>query len=276
MTTEVKERARCKRALSCFQFVILLGAWICLLPPASSAAASRQCGADHIDQHVKVDHVYDGDTVTLGDGRRLRLIGIDTPELGRGGKPDQAFAVAARDALRALLQERPVLELRLDQTRRDVHGRLLAHAFLADGTSLSAWLLEKGYATLLIIPPNDWNAVCYQAAERRARADEAGIWALPEYQPVSSTRLPKTARGYHVIKGRITHIGRSAHSLWLDLQGRVAARIDRQDLHYFSERSWSWDELVHRQVMVRGWVYPYHDELTVRVRYPTDLEILDP
>lgn len=274
MTTELKERARRKRALSCFQLVILLGAWIGLFPPASPAAANRQCGADHIDQRVKVDHVYDGDTVTLRDGRRLRLIGIDTPELGREGKPDQPYAAAARDALRALLRDRPELDLRLDQTRRDVHGRLLAHAFLADGTSLSAWLLEKGYATLLIIPPNDWNAACYQAAERRARAGAAGIWALPEYHPIASTRLPNTARGYHVITGRITHIGRSAHSLWLDLEGKVAARIARQDLHYFSARSW--DELMHRQVIVRGWVYPYHDELQLRLRYPTDLELVNP
>jgi len=274
VTTEVKERARRKRALSCFQLVILFGVCFCLVPSASPAAVNGQCGVDHIDEHVTVDHVYDGDTVTLRDGRRLRLIGIDTPELGREGKPDQPFAVTARDALRALLQDRPELELRLDQTRRDVHGRLLAHAFLADGTSLSAWLLEKGYATLLIIPPNDWNAACYQAAERRARADAAGIWVLPKYQAIASTRLPNTARGYHVITGRVIHIGRSAHSVWLDLQGRVAARIDRQDLHYFSIRSW--DELVHRQVMVRGWVYPYHDELQLRLRYPTDLEVLDP
>jgi micrococcal nuclease len=273
VTTEVKERARRKRALSCFQLAILLGVCFCLFPPLSPAANSR-CGADHIDQHVKVDHVYDGDTVTLQDGRRLRLIGIDTPELGREGKPDQPYAVAARDALRALLRDRPELDLRLDQTRRDVHGRLLAHAFLIDGTSLAAWLLEKGYATLLIIPPNDWNAACYQAAERHARADAAGIWALPEYRAIASTRLPTTARGYHVITGRITHIGRSRHSLWLDLEGKVAARIARQDLRYFSARSW--DELIHRQVMVRGWVYPYHDELQLRLRYPTDLELVNP
>ena len=135
-------------------------------------------------------------------------------------------------------------------------------------------MLEKGYATLLIIPPNDWNAACYQAAERRARADAVGIWALPEYHAISSTQLPNTARGYHLITGRIIHIGRSAHSLWLDLEGKVAARIARQDLHYFSARSW--DELIHRQVMVRGWVYPYHDELQLRLRYPTDLELVNP
>ena len=274
MTLGVKERARCKRALSCLRAEMLLGCWLYSLLAAVPAQAKPQCGADHIDQHVQVAYVYDGDTVTLQDGRRLRLIGIDTPERGRDGKPDQPFALAARDALRALLKDRPELDLRLDQTRHDVYGRLLAHAFLTDGTSLSAWLLARGYATLLIIPPDDWNVACYQAAERRARAAGAGIWSLPEYHAVASTRLPGTARGYHLITGRVTHIGESAHSLWLDLEGRVAARIDRKDLDYFSTSTVH--GLLHKQIIVRGWLYPYHDELQMRLRYPTDLEVVDP
>ena len=274
MTPAGNEGARRIRAPSRLRQGLLFGGWLCAVASLYPAEAGNNCGADHIDRHVVVRYAYDGDTVTLESGRRLRLIGIDTPELGRDGKPDQPFAVAARDALRSLLEKRPELGLRLDRTRRDVHGRLLAHAFLADGTSLSAWLLERGYATLLIIPPNDWNAACYQAAERRARTEDRGIWALPRYRAIASTRLRKTARGYHVIEGRITHIGKSAHSLWLDLEGKVAARIDRQDLDYFS--AVSWPDLLHRKVLVRGWVHPYRDQMQMRLRYPTDLEVLDP
>jgi micrococcal nuclease len=272
----VKERARQRRALSRLRpgaaLLVWLGAglWGLALP----LQAKPQCGADHIDRHARVRYVYDGDTVTLQDGRRLRLIGIDTPERGRDGKPDQPFALAARDALRSLLKGRPQLDLRLDRTRHDVHGRLLAHAFLSDGTSLSAWLLERGYATLLIIPPDDWNAACYEAAERRARAAGRGIWALPEYRAVASTDLRRTARGYHLITGRVIRIGESAHSLWLDLEGKVAARIDRKDLGYFS--SMDLHGLLHKRVIVRGWVYPYHDELQLRLRYPTAVEPLTP
>jgi endonuclease YncB( thermonuclease family) len=267
------ERARRKRALSFLRHGLVLGWLVCAALSPIPAAADIRCSADHIDQHVHVRYAYDGDTVTLEDGRRLRLIGIDTPELGRNGKPDQAFAVVARDAVRGLLEESPELGLRFDRTHRDVHDRLLAHAFLPDGTSLSAWLLERGYATLLIIPPNDWNAVCYEAAERRARNDGAGIWALPAYRPIISTHLQKTARGYRMIKGRITHIGESAHSIWLDMEGKVAARIDRKDLDYFSAIPLR--RLLNKNVIVRGWVYPYHDEMQLRLRYSADLEVLD-
>lgn len=272
MKVAIKQRARYRRALSCCRVTVLFGTWLCSILTAGPAAAKTDCGADHIDQHVQVAYAYDGDTVTLQDGRRLRLIGIDTPELGRDGNPNQPFAVAARDALRTLLKERSDLDLRFDQIRHDVHGRLLAHAFLSDGTSLSAWLLGRGYATLLIIPPNDWNAACYEAAERGARVDKLGIWALPEYHAIAATGLHEKTRGYHLIKGRIIRVGESAHSIWLNLDGKVAARIDRQDLHYFPARSWK--GLLHKLVIVRGWVYAYHDKLQIRLRYPTDFEVI--
>ena len=86
--------------------------------------------------------------------------------------------------------------------------------------------------------------------------------------------MERTARGYHVIEGRVIHVGQSARSLWLDLEGKVAARIDRGDLKYFPAGSLR--ELLHKQVIVRGWVYPYRDELQLRLRYPTDLEFNNP
>lgn len=265
------ERARRKRALSYFQRVLVCWIYVWVTTPFVMAATS--CAVDHVDEHVQVAYVHDGDTVGLRDGRKLRLIGIDTPELGRNGEPDQAYAVEARDALRAMLVQRPELDLRLDETRHDVHGRLLAHAFLADGTSLSAWLLERGYATILVVPPNNWHDSCYQAAEQHARDAGLGIWALPNYQPIPSARLQPTTRGYHLIKGRVIHIGESAHSVWLDLEGAFAARIDRQDLNYFD--AVALHKLLHKDVIVRGWVYAYHNEMQLRLRYPVDLEILD-
>jgi endonuclease YncB( thermonuclease family) len=266
-----EERARRNRALSCLRRSIAGG--FCLSLSMSPAFAAQQCAADRIDEHVQVAYAHDGDTVRLQDGRSVRLIGIDTPELGRDGAPDQPIAAAARDALRALLARRPELNLRFDITRHDSHGRLLAHAFLSDGTSVSAWLLERGYATLLIMPPNEWNSRCYQSAERRAHTSRLGIWGLPAYQPVPSTHLDRAAQGYRLIKGRVVHVGKSAHSLWLDLEGKVAARIDREDLNYFAAVPLS--ELLHKEVIVRGWVHPHQDEMQLRLRYPADLEIVE-
>ena len=74
-----------------------------------------------------VRYVSDGDTVVLTDQRRVRLIGINTPELGHKGNPNQPLAIRARDQLRALLfTENNRVKLRLGKEKQDRHGRWLA------------------------------------------------------------------------------------------------------------------------------------------------------
>lgn len=257
-------RARARGALVRFRRLpcLLIAAW-------ASAAAAADCAADRIDAHAQVTKVYDGDTVRLRGGERLRLIGLDTPELGRDGGDDQPLAAAARDALRRRLAD-PTLQLRYDSERRDAHGRGLAHAFFKDGGSVSAWLLEQGLATLLIVPPDVWNAECYAAAEHRARAARRGLWALPAYRPVAATELTPPARGYRVVTGRVLRVDAAPEALWLRLEGRFAVRIDNDDLGYFAGVPLR--ELVRREVAVRGRIYPVDDELHLKLRHPANLE----
>ncbi len=99
-------------------------------------AEPRDCGADRIDRWARVVHVFDGDTVELRDGQRVRLVGIDTPEMGRDGAPAEAYAAQARRALEKLLAQRRRVGLRFDRERRDRYQRVLAHLFLSDGTNL--------------------------------------------------------------------------------------------------------------------------------------------
>ena len=88
--------------------------------------------------------VYDGDTLTLGDGERVRLVPIDTPELGSG----ECYARAARSepVQLAPLGSRVGLEadVRLDQ--RDRFGRLLRYVW-RNGKNLNVELVRRGAAT---------------------------------------------------------------------------------------------------------------------------------
>ena len=54
---------------------------------------------------VQVRQVIDGDTLRLQDGRSVRLIGINAPEIGRKGQSDEPYAVAARRRLQALVDD---------------------------------------------------------------------------------------------------------------------------------------------------------------------------
>ena len=108
-----------------------------LLVALAVPAHAVRCPADRIDRGAHVARVFDGDTVALADGTHVRLIGINTPEHGRDGAPDEPFAAAATGALRELLAEHDGrLQLRFGAERHDRYGRLLAHAYLPDGRSV--------------------------------------------------------------------------------------------------------------------------------------------
>lgn len=250
------------------QFAFLLAA---ALGPAFGSAAPV-CGPDRLDQQVRVSRVHDGDTIKLQDGPSLRLIGINAPELGRGGAPPEALALDARAALQNLLAGSPTLALRFDRERRDRYGRLLAHLFLPDGRSVAAHLLEQGLAVQLPVPPNVWNLACYQEAERKARAARRGLWSRAEYQPLASTAVPAAARGFHLIQGRVERVGHSAKSVWLNLEGGVALRIARNDLNYFADLPL--ERLENQVIVARGWIYAGKRGPTMRIRHPAALERL--
>jgi len=259
-------------ALCVWWRLIVLAAALVPAMASGADAGPPACPPDRIDTRVRVVRTLDGDTVVLADGRHLRLIGMDTPEMGHDGDPNQPYAVAARDRLRRLLfTHGRHLGLRFDQERHDHYGRLLAHAFLPDGTSVSASLLRAGLATQLVVPPNIWHARCNGAAEAAARKARRGLWSLARYQAQPSTRLPATTRGYRVVRGQVIHVGHSSHALWLDLNGNFGVRIEQTDLRYFRQPL---EALLGKRVEVRGYVYARRGQLRMRVRYPSALERL--
>jgi len=125
-------------------------------------------------QDVRVKWVPDGDTLHLQDGRSVRLLGIDAPEMGRDGAPDQYFAREARNHLRRLVEARP---LRLETDRPDRYGRLFAVVFLPDGRMVNEILVEKGLAFFYPHANQDrkfQNAML--AAQKRAIFSRKGFW----------------------------------------------------------------------------------------------------
>ncbi len=114
----------------------------------------------------------DGDTLRLA-GERVRLLGIDAPELAQScGPPDAAVACgwAARSTLAALVRKGP---LSCTGREKDRYGRLLATCTL-DGLDLGAQIVAAGHAVA------DGR---YGAEEAAARSARAGIWSGPFQRP---------------------------------------------------------------------------------------------
>lgn len=121
-----------------------------------------------------VKHVPDGDGLELADGRRVRYLGLDAPEVGGKYGRSEPWAEEAKAFNRRLVEGREVRLVR-DVSDVDVHGRLLRYVF-CDGMFVNAQLLLAGLARLMVVPPDtryaDLLARC-QAAAQRARV---GMW----------------------------------------------------------------------------------------------------
>lgn len=131
---------------------------------AACGAADGVCGP----MTGRVAQVRDGDTIVLVDGEVVRYLGIDTPER------DACFGDDARLANAALVAGVDVV-LEDDVRCRDVYDRRLAYVSVKDG-DVGTWLLERGFAKVEIIPPNQAREVEYRAAAEAARAARRGLW----------------------------------------------------------------------------------------------------
>ena len=142
------------------------------------ASASNRVGqADH-DATATVTRVVDGDTIDISPSveglSRVRLIGMDTPEVYRGTQPygPEASAFAKKEL------EGQEVGLELDVRKVDPFGRLLAYVYLPDGEMFNETLLEDGYAQVATYPPNVKYVDRFLEVQREARAANRGLWGL--------------------------------------------------------------------------------------------------
>lgn len=235
------------------------GAWLVialLLSSISCAgpepAGSGLCAADRIDTRVRVTHVSDGDSFRAqvdGKAEKLRLIGLNTPEMGRDDRPAEALSQDARDHARALLKQSAYqVGVRYDRERRDRYGRLLVHIFLKNGDSLTARMLQAGMGAQVVVPPNDWNAACFSENEQQARRQQRGLWKLKRYNPELGRYEPQ--QGFAIVRGRIVDTGQSRRAWWLQLDSGIRVRVDRHVMSELAADSANWQG---QQVEVRGW-----------------------
>ncbi len=124
-----------------------------------------------------VGRVIDGDTFTVRVGgveERVRVIGIDTPEVAHGPAPAACYGEEARRFATAFLTGRTV-RLIPGPEPRDRYGRLLARV-VVDGVDLSRELARRGLARDLPIPPDTDDAAELARLVSAARQARGGLW----------------------------------------------------------------------------------------------------
>jgi micrococcal nuclease len=145
------------------------------------ALAVAACSTGHGDgphEAARVARVVDGDTLVLDDDRRVRLIGIDTPETVDPRRPVECFGQEASTRLNELLPSGTEVSLEYDVERTDRYDRTLAYVRRADSDEIvNLALARDGYAEQLTVPPNVRYADDIAAAVREAREAGRGLWA---------------------------------------------------------------------------------------------------
>ena len=125
---------------------------------------------------ARVNKHTDGDTLWLSGIGKVRLIGMDTPEV--------YFEVECFGREASAFVERTVplgteVRYRLGVEERDRYGRALAYVWLRDGRFLNRLLVARGYAQPLTIPPNVEYEDLFVRAARHAREAGHGLWGRP-------------------------------------------------------------------------------------------------
>jgi micrococcal nuclease len=179
-----------------------------LLIPLLAACLPTEPTRTSPGETVSVASVVDGDTVELADGRRVRYIGIDTPER------DQPYAADATALNRSLVEGQDVW-LETDVQSTDQYGRLLAYVWAGD-TFVNLELVRQGFATAYTVPPNVRHADAFVQAEREAREAGRGLWA-PADVPIRITALNYDAPG-------ADHLAPNGE--WVELTNQGGTSID--------------------------------------------------
>jgi endonuclease YncB( thermonuclease family) len=198
---------------------------------------------------AQVQKVVDGDTLRLKDGRSVRLIGLNSPELGRQNRSAEPFAEAARRRLQALVSASDGrVRLQVGRQAKDHYGRTLAHVYDARGGNLEAQLLAEGLGYWLAVAPNLALVECQQAAEHSARQARLGLWRQPQVQ--SPAQLGRG--GFALIHGEVLRVERNRGGVWLEMGDSLVLQVPEKLFEHFDLRQLQ--GLAGSRVEARGWV----------------------
>ena len=138
------------------------------VPPSTTTTVVLPPGDDKI-----VKDVLDGDSFETADGIKVRLIGIDAPDLESKG----CFSAEATDHLRELLPAESTVRIAYDTSRTDRSGRTVAYVHrTTDGLFVNVAMARDGFARQLTSPPNTAHAEEIKSAVSEAVAERRGMW----------------------------------------------------------------------------------------------------
>lgn len=247
--------------------------------------AFAECGSAS-GELLKVARVSDGDTLKLVDGRSVRVLGINAPEITHGQKAGQPFGRESRAAAQAFIDAgKGKVRLGFERETHDHYGRLLAHAYDSRGRSLAAAQLRAGMALQIAVPPNIAQMQCLSKLELVARNKSLGLWRDNYWRPLPTQSLRGDEAGFRFVRGRIAKVDINS-AVWLEFEGKLVARVAKKDWPLFADQKAGWQKsdwlaLKGKSVELRGWITSQKSRgsqkfkpLVLQLRSPSSIKVI--
>lgn len=139
---------------------VLFGSILAIACPSPSPGCMSE-GQPLIERTSVVLYVVDGDTICLEGGEKVRLSGINTPELHSSDPDNRRLALEAKEFVESICGEGTEVGLNIDDlAMKDRYGRALAVVYVKIDNiwkNLNSELLRSGLADILYIPPSEFN-----------------------------------------------------------------------------------------------------------------------
>ena len=219
---------------------------------------------------ARIVHVSDGDTVILDNGNRVRLVGINAPEMASEARDADPYAVQARDELKTMVLNHSV-HVVLGPEPRDRYGRTLASLYLESGVDVQRAMLERGLAVAVAVPPNVDHVESYLAAETGARIRGDGLWQ--DDQPYLYT-WPEEGRGrpgFQIAHLNLAGLRETSSNVYLDTTSRFSVQIPKKRWQEFSFQE-RLREIGTTRIRARGWVVKRDRKFFMILGHPSMLE----
>ncbi|MEO0106741.1 MAG: thermonuclease family protein [candidate division WOR-3 bacterium] len=237
----------------------------------------------------KVTEIIDGDTFKTEDGKTVRLLGINAPEMSEPGGD------IAKDFLALLILNKRV-RMRRDVTERDDYNRLLRYVFL-DDRFINAEMVRMGFAETRFYPPDTLYKKQLEELEKIAIRNKRGLWNFPVFQlPDTTGRYIKIsqieddkkeiiswqdAEKYYgkikTVEGRIVATNNTGKVCFLnfhkDWKRYFTAVIFASDFYKFPKNPE--DYYLNRKVRVTGLIKEYQGKPEMVLKSPNQIIIVE-
>ena len=153
--------------------LVVIAAGYVLVTQGSPTPPPAESGIPAAATEATVEYVHDGDTLFLADGRKVRLLGVNTPEVG---DDRECYGDEARALLRQLLPEGARVWVLPDIEPLDQYGRSLLFIYTDDALNVNLELLRLGAAEVEMYEPNVMLRDAIESTEQEAFDARLGMW----------------------------------------------------------------------------------------------------